>query len=89
MVKHKRAIVTGGAGFIGSHLANELARRSYDVTILDDLSTGKRENIAALLDSTGHSNADFTKGSITDLPLLRRVFCGADFIFHQAALPTE
>lgn len=88
MVKHKRAIVTGGAGFIGSHLANELVRRGYHVTILDDLSTGKRENIAALLDSTDSSNADFIKGSITDLHLLQEVFCGADFIFHQAALPS-
>lgn len=88
MVKNKRVIVTGGAGFIGSHLANELVKRGYHVTILDDLSTGKQENIAALLNSTEHSNANFIKGSITDLPLLQKVFCGADFIFHQAALPS-
>ncbi|MCD6599904.1 MAG: SDR family oxidoreductase [Dehalococcoidia bacterium] len=88
MVTHKRAVVTGGAGFIGSHLANELVRRGYHVTILDDLSTGKRENIAALLDSTDSSKADFIRGSIADLYLLQEVFAGADFIFHQAALPS-
>jgi len=47
MAKNKKVVVTGGAGFIGSHLAGELVRRGYHVTILDDLSTGNRENIAA------------------------------------------
>ena len=44
-----KVVVTGGAGFIGSHLAEELAGRSYRVTILDDLSTGKKENVAELV----------------------------------------
>jgi nucleoside-diphosphate-sugar epimerase len=44
-----RALVTGGAGFIGSHLAEELVKRGYQVIILDDLSTGKMENMAELL----------------------------------------
>lgn len=56
MAKNKKVLVTGGAGFIGSHLAYELVRRGYHVTILDDLSTGKRENIAALINPTNSTN---------------------------------
>jgi len=51
----KKTVVTGGAGFIGSHLAQELAKRGYQVTILDDLSTGKIENIRPLINSSCHS----------------------------------
>lgn len=57
----KRTVVTGGAGFIGSHLAEELAGRGYEVVILDDLSTGKMENIEPLLLK---QNAEFMQGSI-------------------------
>jgi len=56
MAKNKKVVVTGGAGFIGSHLAYELVRRGYHVTILDDLSTGYRENIAALINPTNFTN---------------------------------
>ncbi len=79
----KRVIVTGGAGFIGSHLAEELSARSYQVTILDDLSAGKRSNIDSLRDK---SHIEFVQGSITDLPQLQKLFQGCDYIFHQAAL---
>ena len=79
----KRAIVTGGAGFIGSHLSDELAERGYQVTILDDISTGKQSNVEAL---RNRSNIDFVQGSITDLPRLQKLFKGSDYIFHQAAL---
>ena len=78
-----KAIVTGGAGFIGSHLAEELARRGYQVVILDDLSTGKMENIKGLLDK---DNVTFVQGSIGDLSLLKRLFRNIDFVFHQAAI---
>ena len=78
-----RAVVTGGAGFIGSHLAELLANRGYHVTILDDLSSGKMANIEALLSK---ENVEFVLGSITDLPLLHKVFQGVDHIFHQAAI---
>jgi len=81
----KKVVVTGGAGFIGSHLAEELARRDYYVIILDDLSTGKMENIEPLL---GKDNAEFIRGSITDLPLLQKLFQGIDYVFHQAAIPS-
>lgn len=79
----KKAIVTGGAGFIGSHLAEELAERGYKVIILDNLSTGKLENIADLLRK---DNVEFVQGSITDLLLLQKLFQGAEYVFHQAAL---
>jgi len=79
----KKVVVTGGAGFIGSHLAEELAGRGYYVIILDDLSTGRMKNIENLLKK---ENAEFIQGSITDLPLLRKLFQNVEYVFHQAAL---
>ena len=76
-------IVTGGAGFIGSHIVEELAARKHEVVILDNLFSGKRENIAPFLEM---ENVSFVNGSITDLPLLRKTFEGADGIFHEAAI---
>lgn len=79
----KRTIVTGGAGFIGAHLTEELARRGYYVIILDNVPTGKMENIKLLLKK---ETVEFIRGSITDLPLLRKLFQGIDCIFHLAAI---
>ena len=79
----KKVIVTGGAGFIGSHLAEELVRRGYYVTILDDLSTGKMDNIEGLLSK---KNVDFIRGSITNFSLLSELFQNAQYVFHQAAI---
>lgn len=79
----RKAVVTGGAGFIGSHLAEELVDHSYYVIILDDLSTGKIENINGLL---RRNNFEFTHRSITDLPLLQKIFRDVEYVFHQAAL---
>jgi UDP-glucose 4-epimerase len=79
----KKAIVTGGAGFIGSHLAEELSKRDYHLIILDNISTGKRANIAPLLDK---KNVEFIQGSVTDLPFLQKLFKSTDFIFHLAAI---
>ncbi|RCV65967.1 UDP-glucose 4-epimerase [Methanophagales archaeon] len=77
-----KAIITGGAGFIGSNLAEVLSRsRDNEVIIVDDLSTGNEANISGL-------EIEFVKGSITDLDLLRKTFKGADYIFHQAAIPS-
>ena len=81
----KKIVVTGGAGFIGSHLAEELARRGYYTVIVDDLSSGKIENIEELLKN---NNVEFIKGSVTDQPLLQKVFKDAQYVFHQAALPS-
>jgi nucleoside-diphosphate-sugar epimerase len=76
-----RYAVTGGAGFIGSHLVEHLVTVGHEVTVLDDCSTGKRENIAAWDD-----RVDFVEGSVVDLATCRRAFEGADFVLHQAAL---
>ena len=81
----KKVVVTGGAGFIGSHLAGELARHGYYVIILDDLSTGKKKNIEHLVSS---GNSEFHRGSITDYHLLQKLFQGAHYVFHLAAIPS-
>jgi nucleoside-diphosphate-sugar epimerase len=76
-------LVTGGAGFIGSHLAERLLNDGHHVKIVDNLSTGKRANLDRL-----HGDLDFHEVSITDLDALRPIFSGVDTIFHQAALPS-
>ena len=75
-----KAIITGGAGFIGSNLA-EVLSRDNEVIIVDDLSTGNDANIRGL-------EIELVKGSVTDLDLLRKIFEGADYVFHQAAIPS-
>jgi len=74
-------LVTGGAGFIGSHLAEELVRRGARVRVLDNFSTGKRENLAAF-----RNKIDLVEGDIRDLRTCRKSMEGMDFVFHQAAL---
>jgi len=110
-------VVTGGAGFIGSHLSEELARQGYHVIILDDLSTGKKENITALINLSSHSDSsrdsspithhpsrpptnstnsitpqtggvEFVQGSVTDPPVLQKLFHAVDYVFHLAAIPS-
>lgn len=75
-----RALVTGGAGFIGSHLTDALVRQGADVRVLDDLSTGHTANLAESPD------AALTVGSVTDFEMVRRLAEGCDVIFHQAAI---
>lgn len=75
-----RYLVTGGAGFIGSHIVDELVRRGQDVVVLDDLSTGKEENLANV-----RGKIDFRKESITNLPALQVACAGADYVIHLAA----
>jgi len=79
----KKAVVTGGAGFIGSHLAEKLIEVGYRTIIIDDLSTGKMENIETLL---GNGNAEFVQGSVTDHALLSKLFKNVDLVFHLAAI---
>ena len=81
----KRVVVTGGAGFIGSHLTEELVKQGYHVVILDNLSTGKMENTNPFLNK---ENVEFVQGSITNLSLLQGLFRDADYVFHQAAIPS-
>jgi nucleoside-diphosphate-sugar epimerase len=75
-------LVTGGAGFIGSHLAEELLRRGERVRIVDSFITGKRENLAPL------SKAEFIEGDLADLSVARAATDGVDFVLHQAAIPS-
>lgn len=76
-------LVTGGAGFIGSHIAQTLALKGKKVRVLDNFLTGKRENLEAFLDKV-----DLLEGDIRDLNVCRRAVRGMDFVFHQAALPS-
>ena len=85
MRRVKKVIVTGGAGFIGSHLAERLVGQGYQVIVLDDLSTGKIENIKELLKN---DIVEFIKGSVIDLSLLRKLFQSVAYIFHEAAIPS-
>ena len=78
-----RYVVTGGAGFIGSHLVEHLVGMGEDVVVLDDFSTGKRENIAPWRHSV-----KLVEGSITDPDICARALNGADYVLHQAALPS-
>jgi nucleoside-diphosphate-sugar epimerase len=75
-------LVTGGAGFIGSHLAEELLRRGERVRIVDSLVTGKRQNLAHL------SKAEFIEGDLAELDVARAAVAGVDYILHQAAIPS-
>ena len=77
-----RCLVTGGAGFIGSHLTEQLLEQGHEVVVLDDLSTGRSENLAACAD---HPNLTLRTGSITDHMLLTEVVRTVDVIYHLAA----
>ncbi|HXW05430.1 MAG TPA: NAD-dependent epimerase/dehydratase family protein, partial [Vicinamibacterales bacterium] len=72
-------LVTGGAGFIGSHLAEELVRRGDRVRVADSLITGKRENLAHL------PEVEFLQGDLADEAFARRTVDGVEFVLHQAA----
>ena len=75
-------LVTGGAGFIGSHLAEELVRRGHRVRVADALTTGKRSNL-------DHVPAiEFLEGDLADLLLARQAVAGVDVVLHQAAIPS-
>jgi UDP-glucose 4-epimerase len=74
-------LVTGGAGFIGSHIVQELVRRGERLRVLDNFSTGRRENIAPFLE-----HIELVEGDLRDLPTVRRAVEGVDYVLHQAAL---
>jgi nucleoside-diphosphate-sugar epimerase len=73
-------LVTGGAGFIGSNMVDELIRRGHEVTVLDDLSSGKKANLELVA-----SRVRFILGTITDLDTVKRACEGADYVLHLAA----
>jgi nucleoside-diphosphate-sugar epimerase len=77
-----RYLVTGGAGFIGSHLAEELVRRGETVRVVDNLSTGKRTNLSHL------PGVEFLEGDLADIEVARSAVAGMDYVLHQAAIPS-
>jgi len=74
-----KILVTGGAGFIGSNLVDELVRQKHRVLVIDNLSGGKRKNV--------NPKAKFYKADITDMKKIKSLFRGVDYVFHLAALP--
>jgi UDP-glucose 4-epimerase len=77
-----RTVVTGGAGFIGSHLSERLLQQGHDVVAVDDLSTGSPVNLLPLLD---HPRFTFVRGSVLDAELVDELVAGCDRVFHLAA----
>ena len=77
-----RILITGGAGFIGSHLTDRLVADGHQITILDNLATGRKENLSAHL---GGTKVTFIEGSILDLPLLDGLIKETEYVFHLAA----
>src|SRR5579872_2146917 len=75
-------LVTGGAGFIGSHLAEELVRRGHHVRVADNLATGKRANLAHI------SGVEFMQGDLAEPAFAARAAAGIDVVLHQAAIPS-
>lgn len=75
-------LVTGGAGFIGSHLAEELLRRGHRVRVADSLITGKRSNLDHLPD------VEFLEGDLADEAFAHRAVAGCDYVLHEAAIPS-
>jgi UDP-glucose 4-epimerase len=78
----KRVLVTGGAGFIGSHLVEALVKQGVFVRVLDDFSTGKEGNL-----ETVRKDIELLRGNLCDLEVCRQAVAGVDVIFHQGAIP--
>lgn len=81
--KYSKILVTGGAGFIGSHIVDKLLSEDYEVTVLDNLSTGRLENLSHHQDNRSFH---FIKGDILDLNLIQRILEHQEVVYHQAAL---
>ena len=83
----KHAVVTGGAGFIGSHLVHKLYRTGWQVTVIDDLSSGKRSNLEGMPEGVaGAGKVTLVEGTVLDPGLLNACLAGVDLVFHLAAL---
>lgn len=77
--KKEKVVITGGAGFVGSHLADRLLKEGYDVHVIDNLVAGNRENVP--------KDAQFHELDITNLEDIKPIIKGAKYVFHEAALP--
>ncbi len=80
-----KSLITGGAGFIGSHIAEALCRKGGSVVILDDLSLGNLDNLAW---KKPGDDLEFVRGDIADEALLAKLMPGCDWVFHEGALPS-
>jgi len=80
-----KILVTGGAGFIGSNLTEALLKQGHQVRVLDNFSTGKRENLAF---NGAYPSFEIIEGDIRDLNFCQKTIKGTEFVFHQAALPS-
>ncbi len=80
-VTGKRIVITGGAGFVGSHLAELLVAKGAQVTVLDNLLRGKKENLSLVAD-----RVNIVQGDVRKREDLATTFKGADYVFHEAAL---
>jgi nucleoside-diphosphate-sugar epimerase len=78
-----RVLVTGGAGFIGSHLAERLCRDGHRVRVLDNFATGRRESLASI-----HDEVELVEGDVRSYEQVHRCVRGCELVFHQAALPS-
>ena len=83
MSKSNLALVTGGAGFIGSHLVEALLGEGYRVRVVDNLATGRLSNLAHL-----EGRFEWIEGNVADFAVCRRAAEGVDYVFHQAAIPS-
>src|SRR5437773_320767 len=75
-------LVTGGAGFIGSHLTEELVRRAHRVRVVDNLATGKRRNLADI------PGVEFIEGDLAEARIAKLAVEGMQYVLHQAAIPS-
>ena len=83
MSEKKLYLVTGGAGFIGSHITEALVKRGDRVRVLDNLITGHRKNLEPLLDKI-----EFIEGDIRDPEQTRAAMAGVNIVYHEAAIPS-
>ena len=83
MSNHELVLVTGGAGFIGSHLVEALLNEGYGVRVVDNLATGHLTNLAHL-----EGRFEWIEGNVADFAVCRRAVEGANYVFHEAAIPS-
>jgi nucleoside-diphosphate-sugar epimerase len=81
-VKQKTILITGGSGFIGSHITEALVKQGYKIRILDDFSTGKLENLAAI----PPNDLEIIEGDVADLAMVDAAVAGCEYVFHEAAI---